>query len=1074
MPTPHLKHMLLLLLSLFAFGSAMAQCMTVTTSTTLSSCASPTGTATATVVGGTLPYTYAWNTSPVQTTATATGLGTLVYTVTVTDAVGCVITANADVDNTGGPQLATITLSQPLCNGQNSGTNTVSFTGGSGFVFAAWRTPGGPIVGTSVSNVPPGTYTVGVGDASGCADSARFTIINPPLVNLAPVIAPTTCGLNNGSINANGSGGTGTLNYAWGGGQTTQTISNLTPGSYSVTMTDQNGCLTVATPFVPASSAPSLALLTSSPASCFGTATASATVSASSGTPGYTYLWSNGQTGPVLSNVVAGPYTVTVTDGAGCTTSLPITLTQPAAALSATVSTVPVGCGPGASGSATATPAGGTSGYTYLWSNGQTTQTATNLAVGAYTVTVTDLNSCTTTASGNVIATAPPTVTASVVGSGTFCAGTPGVQVSAAGAGGAPTYTYAWTCQNGPCNISNASASNPTVTPTSTQYYYVQVTDQNNCSSSLDSVFITVLSAPVANAGPNDTICSGDTLQLNGSASGAGPLYTYAWTPATGLSATNIANPLAFPLFTATYILNVSSNGCAGTPDTMTLTVNPVPSINFGNGFSTCFGNQATLTATSAGANPVTFTWTANGSVISANGPGNITVSPTVTTLYGVTAISGNGCPSATDTATIQVIPYPQADAGPDRTICGNDTVVLAGGFTFLPGDTLINTSGVTYSWSPATGLSATNVAQPLAFPGSSTTYTLSVSHQGCTSISTVNVDVFTQPVAIASAADSSFCDTDDTQLSSAGSVGTTFNWSPPTLVSNASAPNPTAFPSDTTTFTLIVSNGPCADTSTVTINVQTTPEASFFPSDTVICRGQIITFFDTSTDANDLFWDFGDGVTDTTDGNPQHAYLNEGSYVVTLSTLGEGGCADQTQFTVTVLRGPQANFETDPEIGVVLTFPAPQVNFTQTASSGVSFHWTFGDDSLAGGPTAVHIFQEPGVFLNELLVIDEEGCRDSVRIPLQILDGLVDEFNMFSPNGDGINDDFRIEYRGTREYTVAIYDRWGKQIFLTKDRMTGWDGKNAAGQELPEGVYYYTLWVGPDVHSSGNVTLLR
>jgi gliding motility-associated-like protein len=80
----------------------------------------------------------------------------------------------------------------------------------------------------------------------------------------------------------------------------------------------------------------------------------------------------------------------------------------------------------------------------------------------------------------------------------------------------------------------------------------------------------------------------------------------------------------------------------------------------------------------------------------------------------------------------------------------------------------------------------------------------------------------------------------------------------------------------------------------------------------------------------------------------------------------------------------------------------------------------------------------------------------------------------MFSPNGDGINDDFRIEYRGTREYTVAIYDRWGKQIFLTKDRTTGWDGKNASGQDLPEGVYYYTLWVGPDVHSSGNVTLLR
>jgi gliding motility-associated-like protein len=1071
MPTPRLKHMLLLLPLLFAFGSVMGQCMTVTTSTTPSSCTSPTGTATATVTGGVLPIVYAWNTIPAQTGQTVTGLGTLVYTVTVTDGTGCVIVANADVDNTGTAQLTSLTLNQPLCNGQNSGTLTATGSPGS---LVGWRTPG-LTPGNSVSNIPPGTYTVGAGDIfSGCVDSVRFTIIDPPLVQLAPLVTQTSCGLNNGSIDANGSGGTSTLNYAWSNGQTTQTAIGLAPGSYTVTMTDQNGCNTNTSATVNASSSPSLSLSSSSPAQCFGSATATATVAASGGTPGYTYDWSNGQTGPTLSNVIAGTYTVTVTDGATCTATLPVTLGQPAAALSATVSTVPVGCGPGASGSATATPAGGTTGYTYLWSDGQTTQTATNLAVGPYSVTVTDANACTTTASGSVTATAPPTVTASISGPNSFCAGSTGVQVSAVGAGGAPTYTYSWTCQNGPCNISNAAATNPTVTPTSSQYYYVQVTDQNNCSSNLDSVFITVLPIPVANAGPNATICSGDTLQLNGSATGAGPAYTYSWTPATGLSATNIANPLAFPLFTTTYILNVASNGCTGTPDTMTLTVNPVPSINFGNGFSTCFANQATLTATSAGANPVTFTWTANGNVISANGPGNITVTNTVTTLYGVTAVSANGCTSATDTATISVIPYPQAEAGPDRSICGTDTVTLAGGYTFLPGDTLINTSGITYSWSPATGLSATNVPQPLAFPGSSTTYTLSVSNQGCTSISTVNVDVFTQPVAVASATDSSFCDTQDAQLSSAGSSGTTFNWSPATLVSNASAPNPMAFPNDTTTFTLIVSNGICADTATVTLNVQTTPDASFFPTDTVICRGQIISFINTSTDANDLFWDFGDGVTDTSNGNPQHAYLNQGSYVVTLSTIGEGGCADQAQFTVTVLRGPNAIFETDPEIGVQLTFPAPQVNFTSTTEDVVAWHWTFGDDSTAGGPEAVHIFQAPGVFQNELLVIDAEGCRDSVRIPLVILDGTVEEFNMFSPNGDGINDVFRIGYNGTREYTVAIFDRWGRQIFLTKDRMMGWDGKNAAGQDLPEGVYYYTLWVGPDVHSSGNITLLR
>ena len=1011
-----------------------------------------------------------------QTTQTATGLGTLVYTVTVTDNAGCVEIRNIDVDNTGGPQVNPPTVTHPLCNGQTNGSATVTWTGGTGFVIAAWRVPN-LVVGTpSVSNLAPGTYTVGVGDFSGCADSIRFTVIDPPLVTVSVAPVQTTCGENNGSITATGAGGTGTLTYNWSNSQTGATITGLAPGAYTVTVTDQNNCPANTSTTINGSSRPTISLTGTLNVSCNGGNDGQATVSATGGAGGYSYTWSTVpvQTNATATGLSAGNYSVTVTDAAACRdTLLLVSITEPTA-VTASVSTVAVGCNVGnPNGTATVTPGGGMGGYTYQWSTVpvQTTATATGLAAGNYTVTVTDANGCDAIASGTVGTVSSPTVTAGA--DQTFCAGTPGVVVSAVGSGGLAGYTYSWTCATGPCNISSTSDDNPTVIPATTQQYYVQVTDANGCVSNLDSVLVTVLAQPQAAAGTDVTICSGDTVQLNGSASGAGPAYTYTWTPAANLSANNIASPLAFPPFTTNYILNVSSNGCAGRPDTVRVNVNPVPSINAGSGFSTCFGNQATLTATSAGANPVTFTWLANGSVIST-GPSNLNVTPTATTTYSVVANSANGCSSDTADVVLQVIPFPQANAGPDRTICGTDSVQLLGGIYFLPGDTLINQSGVVYAWTPSSGLGSTSIPQPNAAPSSTTTYTLSVTHQGCTSLNTVNVEVYAEPVAVASASDSSFCDDQTATLSSAGSSGTTFNWSPATLVSNASDPNPTAFPNDTTTFILTVSNGPCLDRDTLVLNVQTVPDAQFFTSDTIVCERQVIEFFNTSLNGLGVTWHFGDGRIETQDTIHSHSYATDGSYPVLLEVIGEGGCSDSQTLTIEVLEGPRALFETDPPMTEPLTFPAPQVTFTEQAVDGVEWHWIFGDSGSASGPQVVHIFNGPGTFLNEMLVIDEEGCRDSIRLAITILDGSVQDYNVFTPNGDGINDFFLLDYNGTREYTLGIYDRWGHQIFLSKNRMEGWDGRNASGAEMPDGVYFYTLWVGPDRHVTGNVTLMR
>jgi gliding motility-associated-like protein len=1045
-------------------------CMTVTTTTTNSSCTVATGTATANVVGGTGPYTYTWSNG--QTTQTATGLGTLVHSVTVVDVFGCTQVATADVDN-GGPNINVLTVNNPTCNGLTNGTASVTWTGG-GFVFAAWRIPALVGPANSVTGLAPGTFSVGVGDAgTGCADSMLFTVINPPALanNFNPT--QTSCNLNNGAITALGTGGTGAIGYAWSNSQSGPSISNLAPGNYTVTLTDANFCTANFTTTINGSSAPTISLANSTQVACNGASTGAATVAGANGTPGYNFLWSNSQTGATASNLIAGSYTVTLTDAANCTVSLPVTISQPSV-VTGTVSTVAVGCNVGSpNGSATANPSGGVGPYTYLWNTvpAQTTQTATGIAIGNYTVTITDANSCSTTASGTVGATSTPTV---AVSPGLIrCAGSPASGITATASGGVPGYAYTWSCNQPTCAIDSVNDNDPAVNPTTTTMYYVLVTDQNGCTTT-DSVLVNVLPLPVANAGPPQTMCAGDTLQLAGSATGAGPVYTYSWTPSTGLSDPNIANPLAHPLVTTTYTLNVASNGCTGTPSTVTITVNPVPSINAGSSLSTCFGNQATLTAVSAGANPVTFTWTTGATVISLNGPSSINVVPTATTTYTVVATSANNCTSASADVTVTVLPFPQANAGPDYAICDGQTVTLLGSISFLPGDTLIDQSGVVYSWSPATGLSDPNIAQPTSTVSSSTTYTLTVTHLGCQSQNTVQVDVFPLPTAVANASDLTICSGDSIQLLSAGSVGTSIVWTPTAPLVNPSSVNPIAFPPDSMMFYLTVSNGPCTVEDSVFVNVPTTPLAFFEASDTIVCVRQALNFQDLSQDGTDITWTFSNGHIDSTDGDISYSFPGPGNFNLTMLVEGEGGCTDEHVLAMQVLLGPNADFVTEPPYDIQQTFPGPDYTFIETSTDEIEWIWRFPGDSVLEEQEVNHVFTSPGAHFVELVVIDAEGCRDSAQHVIMILPNIVQEYNVFTPNGDGFNDEFLIDYTGNREFLLTIFDRWGRKMFITTNKLEGWDGKTAGGADVPDGVYYYTLWVGPDQHSVGNITLIR
>jgi hypothetical protein len=325
----------------------------------------------------------------------ATGLAAGDYSVTVTDANGCEATATVTITQ---PDIIELTVSgvDPLCFGGNDGEASVSASGGTAPYTYLWSDGQTTQAATGLT---AGTYTVTVTDANDCSVSESVTLTEPTEL-LADVVAGSIdCfGESDATATVTATGGTPPYTYLWDdpASQTTATAVGLSAGTYQVTVTDSQGCIVVESITIVEPAALELTI-DSDDVLCFGESTGSATANVSGGTPDYTYLWSDGQTTQIATGLAAGTYEVTVTDANGCEITESITITQPEEILLSTATTN-ANCSDSDDGTATVTATGGTGTYTYLWSNGQTTATAINLAAGNYSVTVTDENGCQETA----------------------------------------------------------------------------------------------------------------------------------------------------------------------------------------------------------------------------------------------------------------------------------------------------------------------------------------------------------------------------------------------------------------------------------------------------------------------------------------------------------------------------------------------------------------------------------------------------------------------------------------------------------------------------------------------------
>lgn len=707
--------------------------VTNSSSTNVSCFGGSDGTATAAASGGVGPYSFSWNPAVTNTTTgnnnTATGLGIGTYVVTTTDANGC--TGQQTFTITQPNQLTSTALAgSPSCFGGSNASAAISAAGGTGPFTFAWTpaatntTSGATNTGTGLSAQP---YSILITDANGCSTTQNITVTQPTQLTATVSSTPTSCNQANGSVSVASSGGTGTATVNWmPGSYTTTTVSNLAANTYTVVVTDANGC-SVTDSIAIAPSVNMSATQVSTDLLCYQDNSGTASITVTGNTGPVTYVWTPSvSTTNSATGLAAGIYIVDASDPNGCSTSSTITINEPPQ-LTATVGGFNVSCFGVCDGQIAAIPTGGTGSYAFLWNNACTQPSCNSICAGVYDVTVTDQNGCTTT--GTAIVTEPPQIVTTTTADTAHCGQADG-NASATASGGTGTLTFNWLPNNVPGNsLSNVIGGN----------YDVVVTDANGCADTVP-VFIFNQPGVVASMGAITPVScfGGNNGDATGIFSGGNGPYTYNWntTPAQ-------TTPNATGLTAGNYVVTVTdADGCTSTanatvtePPQLSVQVTATPSV-------VCEGTPVTLNATPGGGTP---TYSVMWQPI--NMPGNSqTIIPQASGTYTADLTDQNGC---TTSATVNVTVNPM----PVAALLGDS---LAGCVTHCVNfsDQSSVSTGTIAGWAWDFGDSQTSTSQnPSHCYTAAGVYTVSLmvtTNAGCVTTFTINsyVDVFGIPNA--------------------------------------------------------------------------------------------------------------------------------------------------------------------------------------------------------------------------------------------------------------------------------------------------------------------------------------
>ncbi|MCF8276828.1 MAG: PKD domain-containing protein [Flavobacteriales bacterium] len=591
----------------------------------------------------------------------------------------------------------------------------------------------------------------------------------------------------------------------------------------------------------------------------------------------------------------------------------------------------------------------------------------TYAAAGTYTVTLT-ITSEGCTASNSVQVTINPAPSFSLGLDQSICAGD-SYQMAPTGLAGGETAQWSPTTA-----LTNPSISNPSSNPASNTTYTLTITDANGCTNT-DDIGITVNPLPTANAGPDQTICTGSATAM--AASGG---VQYSWNPTTDLANASSATTQASPTITTNYTVTVTdANGCIDTDD-MLLSVNALPVVSAGADNSMCNGQTVQLSASGA----VSYSWSPSTGLSNAS-ISNPIFSGVATSTFTATGTDGNGCVN-TDDVTITVFALPTASFPQPADVClGNATE-----FT----DNSVGT-GLNYTWDFGDSSPLNYSQSPTHTYASDGTFTVTLSItdvNGCSNTTTQTATVNPLPVAIAGI-DQSICLNTLTTMAASG--GLQYSWNPVTDLVDATSATTQASPSSTTTYTVTVTdaNG-CIDTDDMTITVNPLPVPTInVVGGSVYCEDEVIQFQNATVgNITDVLWDFGDNNflpafpnTTSTLNNPSFAYGNFafGPYTVRLGVTDNLGCYDQASIQITINDNPVAEFDQPTDV----CLGDPTVIIDNSTGTGLVYAWNFGDGTaIDASASPTHTYAIDGTFNIGLTLVDVNGCQATASSTATVL----------------------------------------------------------------------------------------
>ncbi len=994
--------------------------VTASTSNTPASCAGNDGTATANVSAGYPPYTYSWNTTPLQTTATATGLAPGTYTVTIDDAGACTppLTQTVTVGSSGAATTPTFTQVAPICSGGSFTLPTTSTNG----ITGTWS--------PAINNTATTTYTF-TPTAGQCATNTTMTVsVNPlttPTFNqVVPICSGGSFTLPTTSTNSI----TGTWSPA---------INNTVTTTYTFTPT-VGQCASTATMSVNVNPQTIPTFNQVAPICSGGSFTLPTT-----STNSITGTWS-----PAINNTATTTYTFTPTVGqCANTTTMSVTVnalttptfTQVAPICSGGTFTLPLTSNDGINGTWTPTTNNtATTTYTFTPTAGQCANTAT-MSVTVNALTNPTFTQVAPICSGGVF-TLPTTSNNSI--SGTW---SPAINNTA-------TTTYTFTPTAGQCaNTATMSVSvNPLTTPTFTQLgpFCQGSTAPAFSNSSLEGIN-GVWGPPGINTGTIGTT-------------------TYVFVPNTGQCAVNqsmaiTVNPLLTPIFsqqspicigdnfilpvqsingvngtwspainnnaTTTYTFTPTIGQCA-TTQTMTVVVGPPSSPTFNPIGPLCVGNSFGLPLNSL--EGFTGTWSP-------------ALNNQTTTTYTFTPNTGQ-C-ALTGSLEVIINPNPTIQINESPEICEGQSATLT---------TSTSATGGTYSWQP--GGQTSN--QITVSPTTTTTYSVSYTLNGCTSSLTSAVVTVNPNIPVDAGANVSVCQ--------GGLVTLTAFGTPNNIWSGGISEGVAFTPTQTTTYYVTgTSASGCITTDSVIVTVNNNPTINAGTPLTV-CIGDQIVLQGSGAGTNGTYT-WSNGVID---GQP---FTVNGTQTYTLTGTDANGCEGTATVLVTGLPIPDAQFTANPTIGdIPLT-----VDFSNNSQNATDYLWNFGNgevsivQNLNNQQSVYTTFGEYAVWL----VASNGICADSMSALITATaNPWIFVPNVFTPNGDDANEIWMIDTKNMETIDLIIVNRWGNLMAKIEDLNGGWDGKTPDGSDATDGTYFYKYTAkalnGEEFSGHGFLTLIR